>query len=87
MSLTHFPNILPTKEKAVGAINEASIGEGRTPLSCFLISYFTVSVILSINRSEFSSGFMILIISPIYSFEMDKANPFPALTAFQPKFL
>ena len=44
------------------------------------ISCFTVSVIPSINTFKFSSYFMVLIISFIPSFEVNKPNPFPPLT-------
>ena len=47
----------------------------------FFISYFTVSVNPSVNTPESSSGFMMLIISITSSFEINKVNPFPALTA------
>ena len=54
----------------------------------FFISLFTVSVIPSINTFEYPNDFMILIISFISSFKIDKVNPFPALTApFLPIFL
>ena len=76
-----------TNEEAIGAINEASIGAiiapGNSP-SGFYIPCFTVSVTPSINRPDFSSDSTILIISPISSFEMNKMNPFPALTAPAP---
>ena len=41
---------------------------------------FTVSLIPSINTFEFSNDFLILIISFISSFEINKVNPFLALT-------
>ena len=47
----------------------------------FFFSCFTVSVIPSINTFESSINFMILIISFISSFELNKVNLFPALTA------
>ena len=47
----------------------------------FFISYFTVSVNPSVNTPESSSGFMMLIISITSSFDINKVNPFPALTA------
>ena len=46
----------------------------------FFISWFTVSVTPSINIPEFSNKLIILIISFISSFEINKANLFPALT-------
>ena len=53
---------------------------GRNSSGCF-ISYFTVSVIPSINIFESSNHFIILIIPFISSFEINKVNPFPALKA------
>ena len=47
----------------------------------FFILYFTVSVTPLINTPESPNDFMILIISFIFSFEINKINPFPALTA------
>ena len=46
----------------------------------FFISYFTVSVTPPINTPESSNDFVILIISFISSFQINKVNPFPALT-------
>ena len=54
-------------EEAIDAITEAAMGAiigPRIPLSCFFISCFTVSIAPSINRSDFSGDFTILIISP-----------------------
>ena len=42
---------------------------------------FTVSVTLSIDTPKYFNDFMILILSFISSFEINKVNPFPALTA------
>ena len=60
-------------EEAIGAINEAATGviiaPGNLPACFFFVSYFTVSVALSINRPDFSSDSTILIISSISSFE------------------
>ena len=50
-------------------------------LLIFFNSCFTVSLIPSINTFEYSSDFMILIISFISSFEINKVNPFSVLTA------
>ena len=44
-------------------------------------SSFTVSVTPSSSTPEYSDGFMILKISFISSFEINKENPFPALAA------
>ena len=49
-------------------------------LLVFFISCFTASVTPSINTPKSFSDFMILIISFIFSFEVNKVNPFPALT-------
>ena len=50
-------------------------------LLVFFNSCFTVSVNPSINTPESSNDFVIFIISFISSFEINKVNPFPALTA------
>ena len=47
----------------------------------FFVSSFFVSV-TSVNTSESSNDFMILIISFISSFKMNKVNPFPVPVAF-----
>ena len=52
----------------------------RNPPSCFFISCFIVLVTPSINTSESSTDFIILIILFISSFEINKVNFFPALT-------
>ena len=44
----------------------------RNPPSCLCISCFTVSATLSINAPEHSNVFMILIISCMPSFEINK---------------
>ena len=49
--------------------------------SCFLISCFTVSVIPSINTPESPNNFITFITPFISSFEINKVNPFLALTA------
>ena len=70
-------------------MNEAAKGVNKTPrnpTSYFLISCFTVSLSPSINTTESSNGFIIFIISFIFSFEISKVNPFPALTAPFPLF-
>ena len=48
---------------------------------CFYFSSFTVSVTPSNITPESSNDFIILIISFISSFKINKVNPFPALTA------
>ena len=52
--------------------------------SCFFISCFTVSVTPSIKTPESSNDFMILTISFISLFEINKINRFPTLTATFP---
>ena len=47
-------------------------------------SCFTVSVAPSINTLTFSSDLMILIISFIFSFEINKVSPLPVLTSPSP---
>ena len=63
--------------EAAKCANKAS---GNMP-SCSFISCFTVSVTPLINTPESSNYFMILIISFISSFEIDKVNPFTVLRA------
>ena len=50
-------------------------------LTEFLISCFTVSVTQSINTPKSSNDFLMLIISFISSFKINKVKLFPALTA------
>ena len=73
-------------EEAIGAINEAAIGAIIGLISSFLLFYFIFSVLVapSINRPDFYSDSTILIISSISSFEMNKVNLFPGLTAPAP---
>ena len=47
----------------------------------FFISSFTVSITLSTDTLEFSNDFIVIIISFISSFKVNKVNPFPNLTA------
>ena len=75
--LTTLPIIPFTTEEFTGCPNE-EIG------LLFFISYFTVSVTLSMNMPESSKDFMILIISFISSFEINKVNLFPDLRASFP---
>ena len=53
---------------------------------CFLvfISYSVVAVAPSINTPKYSNDLTILIISFLSSVEINKVNPFPALTALFP---
>ena len=82
--LTPLPLIPFTTEEITGCTNQEAKDADkapRNPPSCFFISCFTVSVTPSINTPESSNDFMIVIISFIFSFEINKVNPFPALTA------
>ena len=56
-------------------------------LLAFFFSCFTVLVTPSVNTPKSYSDFTILIISCISSFEINKVNPFPALTAPFPLIL
>ena len=72
-----------TTEEITGSTIEAGKGANKAPRnspSCFFISCFTVLVPPSINTPEFSYDFIILLISFISSFEINKVNPFPVLT-------
>ena len=85
--LTPLPLKPFTTEEITGCTNKAAKGANKTPrnlLSSFFISYFTVSVTPSINTPESSNDFMILIISFISSFKINKVNPVPALTVSFP---
>ena len=82
--LTPLPLIPFTTEEITGCTNEATTGgnkAGRKLPPCCFIASFTVSAMLSINTFESSKDFMILIISLISSFEINKVNYFPALAA------
>ena len=82
--LSPFPLIPFTTEEITRSTNEvakAAYKGGRYLAPCFCISCFTVSVIPSINTFESSNDFMVLMISFISSFEINKVNHFPALTA------
>ena len=71
-----------TTEEITGCTNKAAKGAskaGRIPLSCFFILCFTISVIPSINTFEYSNDFIILIISFISSWEVNKIHSFPAV--------
>ena len=46
----------------------------RNPPSCLFVSCFTVSLPSSFNKPEFSSDFMMLMLSSISSFKMTKVN-------------
>ena len=70
-------------EEAIGAINKVAIGAiiaPRNPSLCCFISFFTVSLAPAVKRLYFSST-SVLIISSISSVEVNKVNPFPAVTS------
>ena len=82
--LAPLPLMPFTTETVTGCTNEASNGANKDKKkmpSCLFILCFTVSVFLSIDASESSNNFMILIISFLSSFKINKVNLFPALTA------
>ena len=71
--------------ETIGPANEAAVSHHSIKnFTSFFISCFTVLVVPSIYRPDFSSDFTILIISSISSFQLNKMNPFPALTALRP---
>ena len=81
--LTPLPLIPFTTEEISGCtIKAAKVANKarRNQPSCFITSCFTASVTSSINTRESSNDFMILIISFISSFEINKVNPSSALT-------
>ena len=82
--LTPIPLIFFTTEEITDCNTEkAKYGNKtpRNPRSCFFTLCFTVSVTLSIDTPKYFNDFMILILSFIPSFEINKVNPFHALTA------
>ena len=76
--LTHLPLIPFTTEEMTGWSIEAAKSANKASRNP--PSWFTVSVTPSINAFE-SYDFVILMISFIFSFELNKVYPFPALTA------
>ena len=85
--LTSFPFIPFTTEEITSCTNKVAKGAEKAPRnqsSCFLISCFTISVTPSANTPESSNDFIILIISFISSFEINKVNAFPAETSYFP---
>ena len=71
-------------EEITVCTNEAAKGANKAPRNLpfsFFISCFTVSVTPSNNTPESSNDFMILIIPFISLLEINKVNPFSALTA------
>ena len=77
--MTPLPVIPTTTEEVTGCTIEGGNKALRNPPSWFLISCFTVSVKPSANTNKCSNDFMILIISFISSFELNKMNPFLTL--------
>ena len=89
--MTPLPVIPFTTEEITDSTTEPAKGANVTTRnlpSCSFISCSTLSVTPSINASESSNDFAILIILSTSSFKMNKMNPFPALTTpFPPAFL
>ena len=74
-------------EEPISAIDEAVIGAIiAQDIHLIFISCFTISVAPSIYRPDLSSDSTVLITSSLSSFELNKVNPFPALTASCPHF-
>ena len=86
--LVPLPLIPFTTEEVTVCTNEAAKGitnkAGINPSFLFFVSVFTVLVITSTNIFESSIDFMILIISFISSFEINKAIPLLALAVSFP---
>ena len=83
--LTPLSPIHFTTEEIAGCTNEAAKGANKAPRNppfCFFISSSTVSVTSSINTPKSCIGFKIFILSFKSSFEINKVNPFPALSAY-----
>ena len=82
--LTPLPLKTFTTEEITSCTNEEVKGANKALRNlpcCFLISCSTVSVTPSMNTHESSNDFVILIISFISSFYINKVNPFPAPSA------
>ena len=77
--LPPHPLILVNVEDITGCTNEAAKGADKAQRNlfffCFLFILCFVSVITSTNTSKSSNDFMILIISFISSFKINKVNP------------
>ena len=74
-------------EEITGCTNEAAKGANKASRnlpSCFFISCITVAVNPSIKTLESSADFMVLIISFISAFKINKVRPFLALTSTFP---
>ena len=88
--MTPLPVIPFTTEKIRGCTIAADVGANIAtwnPTSSFYVSCFTASVTPSINTPESFKDFMILMISSLFSFEMNKVNLLPALTTLFPLIL
>ena len=88
--LTPLPFIPFTTEEIIGCTNDVAEGANKAQKNlppCFFISFFTVSVTPSITTTKSSNDFMVLIISFISSFKINRVNLFPALTAPFPLIL
>ena len=71
-------------EDITGCYKEVAKGANKAPRiapSCCFISFFTVPVTPSVNTTESSNKFIILIVSVLSSLQINKVNPFPALAA------
>ena len=82
--LTALPFVPFSTEEITGCINEAAESTNKTPRnppSCFFISCFSVSGTPSINTPESSNDFIILIISFISSFKINKVTHLASLAA------
>ena len=69
--LTLLPLILFTTGEITGCAKKAAKGANkvpRNPCFCFSISCFTVSVTPSINTTEFSSDFFMILIITVQNF-------------------
>ena len=82
--LTPLPIIPFTNKEITGCTNEVAKDANkvpRNPPSClFYFMFYCFTVTPSTNTPKFPHGFMILIISFICSFQINKVNPFPTLT-------
>ena len=74
---TPLPLIPFTTDEVIGCTNEApkiANKASRNSSACFFISCITNSVTPSLNTQESPNDFMIIIISFIFSFEINKVN-------------
>ena len=72
----------PPKNSKVALLQQPKVQvKHQKSILPFFTSCSTISITPSINNLESSSDFIILIISSISSFEVEKVNPFPTLKA------